>query len=63
MTSELVKFQQGVNTIIKSVIADEIVQQLFKSELLRDLKVEDRCPMVKKGFCYRINALLEFYEF
>ena len=42
-TSELVKYQQGLNTKTKSVITDENVQQKFKTEL-RALTDESRCP-------------------
>lgn len=43
VTSELVKFQQGLNAKTKSVITDENVQQIFKTEL-RAMKDVDRCP-------------------
>lgn len=46
-TSELVKYQQGLNTKTKSVITDENVQQKFKTEL-RALTDESRCPKTFK---------------
>lgn len=46
-TSELVKFKQGMNTKTRSVITDENVQQIFKTEL-RALADESRCPKAFK---------------
>jgi hypothetical protein len=46
-TSELVKYKQGTNTKTKSVITDENVQQIFKTEL-RALADESRCPKTFK---------------
>ena len=46
-TSELLKYQQGLNTKTKSVITDENVQQKFKMELRAQMD-ESRCPKTFK---------------